>query len=248
MSIASEITRLQGVKSDILQAISDKGVTVPVGSALDDCPDLIEAISGGGIVQNFVNKSIFGDTYKCVEIDNGVFFPVENLKFKDENIDLITDASQIVYASNQCFYYNCDNQYSYNGFLYTTSAATYIINNILPNYSSVRMLQATDLTKIMEYISDCLLQLEISNLGDLVKTFSIKHNIPWTNALQLVDLGIKPTGYHSGSFGGIDRYCGFGSSNESFIDIQNDNAAIRFVTSASWGSNCYCMRFIVDEN
>lgn len=48
MSIASEITRLQGVKSDILQAISDKGVTVPVGSALDDCPDLITSISGGG--------------------------------------------------------------------------------------------------------------------------------------------------------------------------------------------------------
>ncbi len=50
MSIASEITRLQGVKSDILQAISDKGVTVPAGSALDDCPGLISDISGGGAV------------------------------------------------------------------------------------------------------------------------------------------------------------------------------------------------------
>ncbi|WP_295055260.1 FISUMP domain-containing protein [uncultured Fibrobacter sp.] len=48
MSIASEITRLQGVKSDILQAISDKGVEVPSGSKLDDCPDLIASISGGG--------------------------------------------------------------------------------------------------------------------------------------------------------------------------------------------------------
>lgn len=48
MSIASEIARLQGVKSDILQAISDKGVDVPVGSALGDCPDLIASISGGG--------------------------------------------------------------------------------------------------------------------------------------------------------------------------------------------------------
>lgn len=48
MSIASEITRLQGVKSDILQAISDKGVVVPAGSALDDCPDLIASISSGG--------------------------------------------------------------------------------------------------------------------------------------------------------------------------------------------------------
>ena len=45
MSIASEITRLQGVKSDILTAIADKGVTVPEGSALDDCPNLIASIS-----------------------------------------------------------------------------------------------------------------------------------------------------------------------------------------------------------
>jgi uncharacterized protein (TIGR02145 family) len=48
MSIASEITRLQGVKADILTAIADKGVTVPAGSALDDCPDLIASISSGG--------------------------------------------------------------------------------------------------------------------------------------------------------------------------------------------------------
>ena len=55
MSIASEITRLQGVKTDILQAIADKGVTVPDGSALDDCPELIELIptGGGGGGQNF---------------------------------------------------------------------------------------------------------------------------------------------------------------------------------------------------
>lgn len=46
MSIASEITRLQGVKADILQAISDKGVIVPAGSMLDDCPNLISQISG----------------------------------------------------------------------------------------------------------------------------------------------------------------------------------------------------------
>lgn len=47
MSIASEITRLQGVKSDILQAINDKGVSVPAGSALDDCPALIASIPTG---------------------------------------------------------------------------------------------------------------------------------------------------------------------------------------------------------
>ena len=68
MSIASEITRLQGVKSDILRAISDKGVTVPVGSALDDCPGLIASISGGG------GGATLGDVHlqACVPVSGGI--------------------------------------------------------------------------------------------------------------------------------------------------------------------------------
>lgn len=57
MSIASEITRLQGVKSDILTAIGNKGVTVPEGSALDDCPGLINSIDG----QIDLSKFVVGD-------------------------------------------------------------------------------------------------------------------------------------------------------------------------------------------
>lgn len=48
MSVASEITRLNGAKADIIQAITDKGVTVPSGAMLDDCPELIRSIPGGG--------------------------------------------------------------------------------------------------------------------------------------------------------------------------------------------------------
>lgn len=48
MSIASEISRLYGVKADILRAISDKGVEVPSGSKLAACPGLIASISSGG--------------------------------------------------------------------------------------------------------------------------------------------------------------------------------------------------------
>lgn len=48
MSISSEITRLQGVKADIISAIRDKGVDVPSGTMLGECPSLIDTISGGG--------------------------------------------------------------------------------------------------------------------------------------------------------------------------------------------------------
>lgn len=48
MSIASEITRLQGAKSDIKTAIEAKGVTVPSSAKLDDYDTYISQISGGG--------------------------------------------------------------------------------------------------------------------------------------------------------------------------------------------------------
>lgn len=67
MSIASEITRLQGVKTNILQAISDKGVEVPSGSMLADCPNLIASISGGGgggIITQLPDAAINGNLFK----------------------------------------------------------------------------------------------------------------------------------------------------------------------------------------
>lgn len=48
MTVATEIVRIQGVKSNILDAIAAKGVTVPSGAKLADCPGLIASITGGG--------------------------------------------------------------------------------------------------------------------------------------------------------------------------------------------------------
>ena len=50
MSIATEITRLQTAKANIASAISDKGVTVPDGTKLDDMAAAIADISGSPIV------------------------------------------------------------------------------------------------------------------------------------------------------------------------------------------------------
>lgn len=48
MSIASEIQRLSGVRSDIFTSITNKGVTVPPTATFSSCPSLIDSITGGG--------------------------------------------------------------------------------------------------------------------------------------------------------------------------------------------------------
>lgn len=48
MSIQSEITRISGNVADALDAIENKGVTIPAGSNSDDLADLIGQITGGG--------------------------------------------------------------------------------------------------------------------------------------------------------------------------------------------------------
>ena len=71
MSIAQQITRLQGVKSDILSAIAAKGVTVPVDSVLGDCPSLIAAITGGGGAVSISTQMIDSEVGIKVVDENG---------------------------------------------------------------------------------------------------------------------------------------------------------------------------------
>lgn len=91
MSISSEITRLYGVRGDILQAISDKGVTVPSGSKLDDCPELIAAISGGG----------------GFEADNIVnIVPIDKIVVVDANGYIGFDITNYFQYRGSTYYYN----------------------------------------------------------------------------------------------------------------------------------------------
>lgn len=73
MSIQNEITRLQGVKSNILAAIEAKNVIVPPGAALADCPDLIAAITGGGggTLVDITTRRISSEKGICVVDANG---------------------------------------------------------------------------------------------------------------------------------------------------------------------------------
>ena len=69
MSIQSEITRLQGVKADILSSIEAKNVIVPTGAMLADCPGLIAEITGGGGIPYL--KNIMPTTGVKVVDENG---------------------------------------------------------------------------------------------------------------------------------------------------------------------------------
>lgn len=48
MSIASEITRIQGAKSDLKTSIENKGVTVPSSALIDDYASYVDQIQQGG--------------------------------------------------------------------------------------------------------------------------------------------------------------------------------------------------------
>lgn len=83
MSIASEIQRLSGVRSDIFTSITNKGVTVPVTATLSSCPTLIDSITAGGGVPNCIINSAYtaqgiGTTtipFTATQIANVVYSP-----------------------------------------------------------------------------------------------------------------------------------------------------------------------------
>ena len=70
MSIQSEITRIAGAKSDIADAIEEKGVTVPSGSTIDDMAELILQISSGSDVTIIETPDSHGGT--VLEITGGI--------------------------------------------------------------------------------------------------------------------------------------------------------------------------------
>lgn len=91
MSIANEIQRLQGVRTNIFDAITNKGVTVPSGAKLADCPDLIAAITGGG----------------GFEADNIVnIVPIGKIVVVDANGYIGFDLTNYFQTRGATFYYN----------------------------------------------------------------------------------------------------------------------------------------------
>lgn len=55
MSIATEIERLSGVRTDIFTSLTNKGVEVPETATFSSCPALIDSIPAGGQVDGYIN-------------------------------------------------------------------------------------------------------------------------------------------------------------------------------------------------
>lgn len=212
MSIASEITRLQGVKSDILTAIAAKGVTVPAGSDLDDCPGLIANIAtGGSLPSGYVQ--IGNHVYDTVTIGN-LEIITENLDYKFDGLNI---TSSLNTNPNGCYYDNDEALYGINapyhcGMLYNWYAIKYLEDHkseLLP--AGWRTMTQTDWESIKTTVGD-------ANINKIKAWDSqIKSGFPssW-NGTNDTGLTLIPSGNCiNGTFSQIGEYVHIGFLTQS---------------------------------
>jgi hypothetical protein len=116
MSIASEIQRLSGVRGNIFDSITNKGVTVPETATFSSCPDLINSIvTGGGAASSFINTGFnaTGETqymreFTATQIYNPGIVALTGSDYGPPNLTLRTHTSwpQIVTANFSLDKYN----------------------------------------------------------------------------------------------------------------------------------------------
>ena len=218
------------------------------------------AAGGGGtagnvIQQDFVYKSILGKSYKCVEIDDNIFFPVENLNFYDENIELNGNLSTNYTTTTKCAYYNYTDDG--NGLIYNIAAFNYI-NSIIP--ANIKKLSNAYFQKILSYLENKIRTWKNDNslvINDLLDTIFCREFNDGLS-LALLDLGIKNFGSYNRLNGFIkypygrpqDIYFGV-SSGEELVLFENygktDTLRIAQISGFNDGF-CYYARWIIDEN
>lgn len=218
MSIASEITRLQGVKADILTAIGNKGVTVPAGSALDDCPDLIASIG---------YDVIGGKKYKTVQMPDGKVWLAENLDFKFCNIGGSGEPT----TPNAWYYNNDESTYGWNGYrcglLYNWYAVKVLNDNRSELCPGWHVPTATEWDALATACGGA------SVAGTKLKALDNVTGANWPSGWSGTNdygFSVVPGGYYSGNFNGID-------ANSVFWNITENDASracgCDFTTGAS---------------
>lgn len=71
MSVADELTRIQGAKADLRTAIQAKGVTVPSSALIDDYPDYVDAIQQGSAPALQAKTATPSTSQQVISPDNG---------------------------------------------------------------------------------------------------------------------------------------------------------------------------------
>ena len=222
----------------------------------------IGAEGGGGISnqipQEFVYKNILGKNYKCVEIESGIFWPIESLEYIDENIELITSSLDYNYSIPQAMGKN----YSASGVLYYNKPARNVINSAISIQTTLKPISKIYFDKLMKYVLDKIKEwkgenvyLENNDITTMVKFSEFGNYESW---LALIDIGINISGSYlnSGAFElypyGYTKpvYFGVTSSPTEYgqmINLQYGKE-LNFFSGNMGTGNSYQMRFFIDEN
>lgn len=102
MSIAEKITELNTIKTNLFTAISEKGVVIPEGSGLKDCPHMVENIPyiNNGWENSYT--TINGHIYPTIK-KGGVEWLAQNLREVYTGIDLTTTYDGYSSGGNQAY-------------------------------------------------------------------------------------------------------------------------------------------------
>lgn len=213
MSIATEIQRLQGIKSEIMAALERKNVDT-TGKNMSDVGDLIRSIEvkpEGAVIG--------GRTYRTVTIGNQEWL-AENLDFKTSGIEIAP--SSLPYTPAAWYYNNDEATYGVNGnkygLLYNEYAVKYLNDNratLMPGWHISTKQDWDDLI--------------IAIGGNTNSGLKLKSSSGWNsgNGNDSYNFSVFPVGIFDGTF----RY--IGTRGYFWLAESSTDGCIIFNTSAS---------------
>ena len=189
MSIENELQRIINAKQSIIQAIIEKGVTVPEEVKLEDLANLIGNIETGGSVRK---ENILGRDYIIVDIGNYTWM-AENLDYKIDGMALNPNNMPTTPAA---WYFNRDEStYGWNGKKYGLLYNAYCIDTL-------KELLANTEWKVPDYGDFYMLQQKIPSFLDYGVGKALKSTSDWNdggssnNGVDKFGFNLLPAGCH----------------------------------------------------
>ena len=92
MSIAEKLTELNTIKTNLFTAISEKGVVIPEGSGLKDCPNLVTSIEQSGTILP-ANYAIIQDKVYRTITKNNMIWTAQNVEVTFDTLVIAAENS-----------------------------------------------------------------------------------------------------------------------------------------------------------